>query len=362
MIIKIKNSDLLTMLKQITGAISKEKGSLFEYVFIKSINENIFCMSINQEMQIITYGTLIENQSKCEILIKYELIYHICRTHNDTSIIFLKKNNNSIDIIIENTKFSIPILDSGLFPLLYDNTKSFIKFKVKALVLNELFKKALIPTTDDTQKNFLSGVVLNINKNKLNILSYDSFRLIYSYILVNNENEDYTIILSPKVVKEVINMSNSDDYINFAISYNYVTFISFNTTLISRVSRNIYNHPKITLSIKNCTIISVDTKTIRKSFKKLSVLCVKNSKIIMRIDKKNITFSVQHDQHNAFITLNNKNDNTEIIITLHYNHLMDILKLITSDLFDIEISPDQTVIIIRENKKSYIYILTVLHV
>lgn len=362
MLVKIKNNDLYSMLKQMATVVLKEKGSFFsEYILIKVMNNNIYCIAINNDIEIITYNNLQYQHNDNEILIKYDLINHICKTHKSEAVLIIKRNYNLLNIIIENTKFCMPILDSKFFPLLRHEEYQIIKFKTKTKSLINSLKLSLIPKLDDTQKHLLTKIFLDINCNKLNIFSSDNLRLIYSYVLIDGNNEKFNLVLSSKIIKEIINVFSNDDDIYIAISNNYITLVSNNTTLICKTLNEKFSYSNALFLKKIIHITSVVTQNIKNIFRRFSILCNKNTKIHLTFSKDKIVFATSVAHNQFVISLNSKSKIDNLVISFYYENFTDILKLINSNKFDIEMSTDYNILIIKEKEKNYVYILTTLN-
>ncbi|HIH2763394.1 MAG TPA: hypothetical protein ACYCDB_00215 [Candidatus Azoamicus sp.] len=117
MIIKIKVSKLINMIKIVSNIIkNRKKDSILSYILIKIIKKKIFCISINEEIEIVTYEEYENYINDVEILIRCDFIYEICRRCEEDSDIFIKKNKNSIEIKINETYFMFPNTSSEKFP------------------------------------------------------------------------------------------------------------------------------------------------------------------------------------------------------------------------------------------------------
>jgi len=356
--IKIQTQKLLKILKNISGGIKKtKKNALSSYILIKTIKKNIFCVSINEDIEIVTYDTLEKNDNDAEILIKHDLIYNICRTNKEDSIINIIQKHNSVEVQTENSTFNLPYINNQIFPSFPHEENTLIKFKIKTNLLKNLLQKSIITTADNSPKLFLNGILFNINKNKLNILSSDGFRIIYSYELIKNNTKKIKVIIPKNTINEIINIFNNEDYTIILISNNQIKFITTNITLTSRLVNDIYNHPKIKISSSKNKIIQINTADMKNALNKINVLCTNNSKVNFLFQKKQMTIKTKNNYEHVNINLKNDYNKNQFKIDVNYKYFIDIIKLIENEYFYILINLKEQKIIIKEEYKNYIYII-----
>ncbi len=221
--INIKISLLTNMLKKISGGIKKnDKTSILSHVLIKVFKNNILCTSINEEIEIITYDILNDLTTEGEFIVKYDIIYNICKTNDLNSIISITKKHNSIEISSNNSIFKIPCLHNQIFPSLENDTNTLINIKIDNKLLKNLFKNSHLAASDNNPRLFLNGILLEINKNNITTLSSNGFRLFFSHNTINNNNDYKKIkIILPKILLGYVYVHTKIDFIlcDFRISF-----------------------------------------------------------------------------------------------------------------------------------------------
>lgn len=100
MIIKIKLNKLKKMLNSIAGVIkNKKKESIYAYLLIKIIKNKIFCVAVNEEIELITYDIYENYTEDIDVVLKFNFINEICKktTDNDSNIYIKKKKEHNRD-------------------------------------------------------------------------------------------------------------------------------------------------------------------------------------------------------------------------------------------------------------------------
>ena len=353
---QIKIKTLLEMLKNISNGVkAHKKQELSFYVLIKIIEKKIFCIAINNQIEMVTCDNFEKKEINTEILIKYNLIYNICRTNNENSNINIDQSTNSTIIKVENSKFILTNLNNQIFPTFPIIKKFLVKFKIKTQILINFLKHALITTTEDSPKLFLNGILFDINKNNLSILSADGFRLTYSMFLIEN-NETTKVIIPKNTINEISNTFCNEKETIILISHNQVKFITNNITITSKIINDIYEYPQLNLSKKNKSI-EIDTQEMKNALKKISILISIKNSITLIIEKTNIIIKTKNNNENATIILKKKNKH-KLTININYKYFLDILKLITTEIFNIIITENEKIIIKENNKDSFYVIMS----
>ncbi len=355
--LELKVIDIKIMLKKISGGIQKNsKKHMLSYILIKTIKNKVFYISINEEIEIVAYKTLKYNVDDCSILIKYDLINNICRTSKNDSIIKFKKNKNSVEIVVENCTFLSQTIDEQIFPSFTDNLLPLTCIRVKAYNLKNLLTHSSIVILGNNPRLFLNGALLTINKNIMYALSSDGFRLVFSYIFIEEQGDLVKIILPKSAINEVINIFE-DDYIDILIFENQVKFISSNLALTSKLINDTYYNSNLIINYKDSIRITLKKFFIQNALEKISIFCTNTSKINLKLKDNILSIKVKNNYECAKTTIKTQYKFLNMEITIIYKYLMDILKIIKSDEFEMIITKNEKIIIIKEKKYNYIYVI-----
>lgn len=358
---QIKIKQLLQILRKISGSTNKTKTQILLHVLIKIIENKIFCISVNEEIEIVTCDNIKNNKTNLEILIKYDLIYNICRSHNLESIIYINKSNNMLELKVENSIFKLSQKNTDTFPTYSTNQNILAKIKIKTEILTKLLSKAATTLSENNPKLFLTGILFQTNKNKLNVISSDGNRLFYSSIIVKNCNIITQAIIPKKPANEIINTFKNESDTIILITQNQIKFITKGITITSKLINDEYHYPKIKLSTNQNNKIKIKTLDFQNALKKISAVCTNKSKINIDIKNNHIKIETNNKNENVIINIKNETNIIETNISINFISLFSIIKNIDSKIFEIITIKKSKNLIVNEGNINCFYIITPLN-
>jgi DNA polymerase-3 subunit beta len=355
--INITPKDLLEMLKIVEGGLSTIKNNeAFSSILIKKIKNKIFCISINEDIEIVTFKETKDlNEENVDVILKYELIYNICRSIKDNSEIKILKKQNSIEIHTKNSTFELPAVYSTYFPSFRTEKKILLKTKIYSSELKKLFQYPFITVSENNQQNFLNGILIDINNNSINAIASDGIKTAFSQILIKELNTRIKIIIPKILIKEFINTYNENEINIINISENYIKIINNKVTLTTRLINDIYENNIINTKYDKFTQITLNTNELSRSLNLLKTIC--NNNILVLNSKPNkIILTAKHKLETGSTILNAKIYGEELNLNLNFKHITNITKIIQSEKIEIIVPEKKTFILIKEKNLNCIYI------
>lgn len=356
MIIKIKVLKLKHMLKLISGAIkNRKKESILAYLLIKVIKNKIFCATINEEIEVVTYDIYENYFQDIEVVLKFEAIYKICKYAKEDLDIFIKKNKNFIEIKLENAYFTFPNTLSEKFPYFGNELEAINKFKISSINLYNLFSCLLVTLNENNIHDFLNGVYMEINENLITVFSSDGNRFTFAYDYIKHANKNFNIIIPKQTIIEIINLLHMCEEIYIVLTKNYIKFITYNVTLTSKLINDIYELPDIDLSQNLFIKTKLEKKNIKNALYKINFL-TKENKITFEFNKNEMILFTYFNNEKGYVSIKIENFYiNKFSISLNNKYLLDSLKYITNELFIFICSKKKNFIVIKEENKKYIY-------
>ncbi|HIH2763712.1 MAG TPA: DNA polymerase III subunit beta family protein [Candidatus Azoamicus sp.] len=355
--IKIHPKELIDMLKIVEGGVSTTKKDIISSsILLKKIKNKVFCISINEDIEIVTYKEINDsNKNNVDIILKYELIYNICRSIKDNSEIRILKTNNSTEIHTKDSIFEVPLLYSSSFPSFRTEKKILLKTKIDSLNLKNLFQYPFITLAENNQQDFLNGILIDINNNSINAIASDGIKTSFSQILIKEINKRIKIIIPKILIKEFINTYQENEINIINITDNYIKIINNKITLTTRLINDIYDANLIDLKYTKFTKIILNTYDFKKSINLLKTIC--NNNILVLNSKLNrIILTVKQKSETGIITLNANLYGKDLNLNLNFKHINIISKIIKSEKTEIIIPENKAFLIIKEKNLNCIYI------
>ncbi len=353
----ILNSILLDILKKISGGIIKDtNNSNLSYILIKIIKNKIFCISINNVFEIVTYNIFDNNTYVFEIILQYNLIYNICKKSPSASKIIFNKNKKYLEIFSDNTLFKINY-KNGIFPSFNLTNNHILKIKIKSTLFLNNIKYAKTAALNSDIKNFLNGIFFEINLNSINVLSSDNIRFFYSSILINNYINNKISFIIPKIsINEILNVFMNTDYLYLFIYINQIKIISHRITFTSKLINDIYNLPLINLKTKYKINIMLKKNIFKEAIEKAILLKSSTDKLNFLFGKNKLIINNTNLNENINVFLNINYNLTDIIIVINYKYLLDILKILDNNTINLIII--DKFLLLTENKSNFFYLIT----
>ncbi|HIH2763393.1 MAG TPA: DNA polymerase III subunit beta family protein [Candidatus Azoamicus sp.] len=137
---------------------------------------------------------------------------------------------------------------------------------------------------------FLNGVYLEVNENLITTFSSDGERFALAYDYLEENNNNVNIILPKQTINEVINLTELTRHVYITITKKYIRFISNNTTITSKLIKDIYELPDLNIEQDLFINIELEKHIIKKSLYKINFF-IKENKITFEFEKNNIKFT-----------------------------------------------------------------------
>lgn len=354
----IKNFKLLELLKRIAGCVDKtSKNTAASNILLKIVDNKLFCIAINEYMELVTYDILDDPCDNFEFIVAHDLIYNITKKINLTSSLLIKRERKYIEIFADNCVFKI-MCSVDVFPSFEFDNKCIFKMKINTSSLIKMFKNVRISVSVNNPQRFLNGVFFDVSNNILSGVASDGVRLSYFNILHDDcLNASIKLILPKITINELLNIFSKTDVTYIIFFDNQVKFITNNVTLTSRLINDIYYTPVLNFNLIHAVKLKLKTadvlnalesiNSIKTSVEKADFLIV-NDKIIIKAGTFNQNVTI-------FLSMNQNIANTEF--GFNYKHFTDILKLFEDDFFELIISDDKTFIIVKEFDANFFHVM-----
>jgi DNA polymerase-3 subunit beta len=284
----------------------------------------------------------------------------------------IKTENNDIFIECKNYKTKIKGMEADEFPIIPKiQKKEFITINSSFFCQN-ISQIVDIPVLS-TAKPEISGIYFLFQKNLITVAATDSFRLGEKKIIIkensNSLENDYSLILPQKTVKEIINIfSNKEEDLNIYFSSNQIMFESFITELkhpeiqiISRLIDGEYPNYKEIIPSKFETQIIVNKNEFINQLKLASLFSGKTNEIIIKtnIDKNEINILSQNQGIGEYrSSILSKIKGKEVEVCFNYKFLLDAFLNIKSSEVVIELNGDSGPGVLKSiGDDSYLYVV-----
>ena len=325
----IKKNILETIIINTSSYLDKKDlSSITSHIFInakdstltiKATDNEIGLSYKSQNVNIVDEGIATANGKKLLDIIKSlkdgEVILETIQNH-----LYIKQNNS---------KYRLPMQKADDFPD-FPTIENKKRFNINAANLSKSLKKITNSIENTNSKIELTGALIDIKNNSINLVGTDTKRLSVYTLDIKSQSEPFSIIIPKKAIVEIQKIFYEnieiyyDENIFIAISQNFEFFTKLINGRYPDYERVIPKESKININLNREKMI--------EGIKTISML----SEIIkITINKENITFeSINNDNSEAKTVIEQKfaiEDN--IILGVKNRFILDFLSSIEDSEF-----------------------------
>jgi len=284
----------------------------------------------------------------------------------------IKLRDDVLNVKCNGYKTNIKGLDAKEYPL---TPKIEVKpiFKIKS---NE-FKKALtqvLPAISNSESRVeITGVFMNLedlNKNKITIVTTDSYRLAEKVIYLEgaNVNKEFknilgnvnSVIIPKDTIQELArNLEDDEELLEVTISENQILFSFGNANMISRLIEGKYPDYKQIIPDKFESIITINKNGIIKGIKVASLFSNNSIELKLSEGSKSLEISAEtSDIGNNNTKLSAENINKNLNILYNYKFLIDGFSGLDGDEVLLQVNNETLpTVLVSVTDKDFIYVI-----
>ncbi len=325
----IKKNILETIIINTSSYLDKKDlSSITSHIFIntkdstltiKATDNEIGLSYKSQNVNIVDEGIATANGKKLLDIIKSlkdgEVILETIQNH-----LYIKQNNS---------KYRLPMQKADDFPD-FPTIENKKRFNINAANLSKSLKKITNSIENTNSKIELTGALIDIKNNNINLVGTDTKRLSVYTLDIDSQSEPFSIIIPKKAIVEIQKIFYEnieiyyDENIFIAISQNFEFFTKLINGRYPDYERVIPKESKININLNREKMI--------EGIKTISML----SEIIkITINKENITFeSINNDNSEAKTVIEQNFDiEDNIILGVKNRFILDFLSSIEDSEF-----------------------------
>jgi len=270
------------------------------------------------------------------------------------------KSTNQVELECEKAKFNIKVLPPEDFPITPELKKE-QSCTVKSKSFIDALKQITKATSKDETRPVLTGVLFNINENKLKMVATDSYRLAIKEIeCISSMDQQIKLVIPGRVLDEIIKIAPKEESeIRLLIGENQAGFKFDNIQIITRLIEGEFPKYQQLLPESYQVQLRLNKEVLIGATKRVSLLALNNAPIKVSIGNNNFAISSQSsDVGEATEELDIKEEVEPITIAFNAQYLLDGLLSINSDNFILEIkSPLNPALLRAEEEKNFLYLV-----
>lgn len=294
------------------------------------------------------------------VVIDARLFSEIIRKLPDAEVEITLEDHNQLLIKCENTEFNILSYNANDFPELPVVQEELV-YKVQQELFKSMIRQTVFATSQDESRPILTGVLLEIERDTLNMVALDGYRLALKKGKIKaHENEK--IVIPAKTLNEVNRIIDIDEEepLKIALTNNHSLFTIGNTKLISRLLEGEFINYKQILPKEYKSKLKVNTRNLLESIERASLLAREGKsnlvKFIIKDEKMVITSNSELGKVHEEIPI--KLEGEDIEIAFNSKFFIDALKVIEDEEIYLEFTTNLSPGILKPvTSENYIYLV-----
>ena len=285
----------------------------------------------------------------------------------------IEKKEKFINIIGENSQYSFIEMEIEEFPK-FPKFSSDISFKVKGETLKDAFKKTIFCIDPEEPRQQFRGGLLDIKEKFINIVGTDTRRLsLFSIIFEDVFKKQIKVLLSPLLIKKMINILNETD-VEVMIGKNNISFqteftktlkenkkIQGNIMIVSQLLSGAEEFPdyeKVIPDIKKTKITKINREKFLSSLKRVSLFTSeRNNKIKLSFKNNLLLISTTGELGEAQEKISISYNDEETDIAFPPDFLIDFLQVIENEEFIFSFTSSTKPVLMKPDEEStFLYV------
>ena len=363
----IKRDVLLKSLTLVQGIIEKKNTlPILSNVLLNAKNGKLTIIATDLDLvfydEISEIKIITEGATTTSATILYDILRKISGNSN---IKFDLKNENKLNLITDNSDFSLLCLPTDNFPNFADdfenNEISFNKSKFLALL-----NKTKISISNDDTRHYLNGIYLHVTESQsrtyLTGVATDSHRLSSSSIEIESKKTFNPLILPKKTVFQLCNLlADTNEKVLIRTSDSKIEFKIGEAKLISKVIDGKFPDYKKVVPTENDKILTVISTDFVQAIERVITVSVDRKEgVKLTLGKDNIKFSVNSTNSGEGNEVVKSNFTAEeMTISFNSKYLVDIVSEVEDKNLKINLKDPVSPVLIEDmsDKNSYYVVM-----
>ncbi|MBR5303928.1 MAG: DNA polymerase III subunit beta [Candidatus Gastranaerophilales bacterium] len=316
-------------------------------ILLKVDENGVLTMSASDLDISIEKKVKVENSEAGEIVVLSKLFGDIIRKLPDGNIT-LEETNGKVNIKCSNSEFNIVGLPADEFPNINPTDSDAEELVFNKDILKEMVKKTSFSASIDENKGAMTGVLVEMDENSLNMIAIDGFRMAITRELMKNKKKQ-NIIIPAKILNEISRIITESDIENddvtMLLSQKKAVFIMDGTKIVVRLLEGEFMNYKRIIPAESSTRVVLNKNDFLDSVERASLLAKvgKNNLIKLEITDNNIEITSESEEGNVKEEVIVTKEGNDLIIGFNSKYLIDVLKAVDDEnvtmLFNTNVSP-----------------------
>ena len=250
---------------------SKTTLPILKGIFLEAFDQNLRLVTTDMELGIdhVMEANIIKEGS---VVVDAKLFGEIVRKLPDSEVEISLKDNSELLIKCASVKFNILSYNPSEFPEL-PKIKEEQVYEVPQGLFKNMIRQTVFATAEDETRPILTGVLMEIEKDMLNMVALDGYRVALRKGRIKSELCN-KVVVPGKTLNEInhIMSEEEDEKIKISLTNNHALFTINNTKLISRLLEGEFINYNQVIPKEYSSRVKVETGQLLDSIERASLL------------------------------------------------------------------------------------------
>ena len=214
----VSSSYLLKKLQIIGGVINSNNTMSILENFLFELSENKLIVSASDLETTIKGVIEVESTDTASIVVPYKILIDTLKTFTEQALTFIINDNNTIDIVSNNGKYTLAYLDSQEFPTVVE-IENANRVTLMGDILATAIQSTFFATGNDDLRPIMNGVFFNFTEEALIFAATDAHKLV-KYERQDIKSEQPASFVIPKKPLNLLKGILSGSETEVTIEYN----------------------------------------------------------------------------------------------------------------------------------------------
>ena len=214
----VSSSYLLKKLQIIGGVINSNNTMSILENFLFELSENKLTVSASDLETNIKGVIEVESTDTASIVVPYKILIDTLKTFTEQALTFIINDNNTIDIVSNNGKYTLAYLDSQEFPTVVE-IENANRVTLMGDILATAIQSTFFATGNDDLRPIMNGVFFNFTEEALIFAATDAHKLV-KYERQDIKSEQPASFVIPKKPLNLLKGILSGSETEVTIEYN----------------------------------------------------------------------------------------------------------------------------------------------
>lgn len=351
-------TEILKAINIVTKASSKMQKTILECVLFQCREGGITLKATDISISIKT-SLQAEVLEEGDAAIPARFLYEIVSKFSESEVSFHMISENTVEISSLNAKVCLQSMNPAEFPA-FPEIGSDKTVRIQEKALHDMINQTIFSAATAEDKPILTGIMFHIEKDTLEIVALDGYRMAVRGQQIISEIEA-SCVVPARTARDIARiLEDSEKNVKITISGNMALFEMDGTEVYSRLLEGEYIKYKNLLPKSSKTDVTVERELLSDAVERASVLAREGSNNLVRLEIRDNILNVSSNSE-----IGNMDENIPVIqngdnLTIAFNakYILDVLKCIEDKEIKMQLNaPISPCLIVKPGSNAYQYLI-----